>query len=112
MLTELVASLEGLDSSLTRAGGGPSPQLLRLLTSTADYALVLLRMLELVAGAPRGARAGARAGEADWERRCEGRQPARRGAPPPPLLLAPVSCRSRHAAGVSGGQRHARHAAG
>ena len=41
---------QGLDSSWSRAGGGPSPQLLRLLTSTADYALVLLRTLELVAG--------------------------------------------------------------
>ncbi|KAI7841821.1 hypothetical protein COHA_004350 [Chlorella ohadii] len=50
MLTELVASLEGLDSSWSRAGGGPSPQLLRLLTSTADYTLVLLRTLELMAG--------------------------------------------------------------
>lgn len=42
--------LQGLDSSWTRAGGGPSPQLLRLLTSTADYTLVLLRTLELMAG--------------------------------------------------------------
>jgi hypothetical protein len=30
--------------------GAPSSQLLRLLTSTADYALVLLRTLELMAG--------------------------------------------------------------
>lgn len=44
-------TLQGLDSSWSRAGGGPSPQLLRLLTSTADYTLVLLRTLELMAGA-------------------------------------------------------------
>ncbi|KAL4425495.1 hypothetical protein ABPG75_009511 [Micractinium tetrahymenae] len=48
MLTELVASLESMESSWTR-GAGPSLQLLRLLSSTADYALVLLRVVELMA---------------------------------------------------------------
>ncbi|KAL4860036.1 E3 ubiquitin-protein ligase RNF123 [Chlorella vulgaris] len=50
MLTELVASLESMESSMRPGGAGaPSSQLLRLLTSTADYALVLLRTLELMA---------------------------------------------------------------
>lgn len=40
---------QGMESSWTR-GAGPSPQLLRLLSSTADYALVLLRVVELMAG--------------------------------------------------------------
>ena len=43
-----------MDTNWTRSGSSPSPQLLRLLTSTADYALVLLRMLELMAGGRTG----------------------------------------------------------
>ena len=40
-----------MDSAWGRNGAGqPSAQHLRLLTSTADYALVLLRTLELLAG--------------------------------------------------------------
>ena len=42
-----------MESSWTR-GAGPSPQLLRLLSSTADYALVLLRVVELMAGGRAG----------------------------------------------------------
>lgn len=38
-----------METSWTR-GAGPSPQLLRLLSSTADYALVLLRVVEMMAG--------------------------------------------------------------
>ena len=44
-------TLQSMESSMRPGGAGtPSSQLLRLLTSTADYALVLLRTLELMAG--------------------------------------------------------------
>lgn len=41
-----------MDTAWARTGSSPSSQLLRLLTSTADYAMVLLRTLELMTGEP------------------------------------------------------------
>ena len=56
MLTAITNSrrlTQSMDAAWGRTGGSPSPQVLRLASSTADYAVVLLRTLEMLAGAPR-----------------------------------------------------------